>query len=137
MITNCFKGDIEFIFNLLKSKQKFSFSKYADGEFAILANKKITNIDNWTFDPLLHGEVRNELIRSFKFQDSNYYVGVSCKCCQPEDHVMWMREQSEQKNLTWANIFVNSNYPYYQDNFIPEFSNHKVVLLRIFRVFIF
>ncbi len=128
MITNCFKGDIEFIFNLLKSKQKFSFSKYADGEFAILANKKITNIDNWTFDPLLHGDVRNELIRSFKFQDPNYYVGVSCKCCQPEDHVTWMREQSEQNNLTWANIFVNSNYPYYQNSFIPEFSNHKVVL---------
>jgi hypothetical protein len=39
-----------------------------------------------------------------------------------------MREQSEQSNLTWANIFVNSNYPYFIDNFIPEFSNHKVIL---------
>jgi hypothetical protein len=128
MITNSFRGDIEFIFTKLKKKDKFSFSKYADGEFAILANQKITNCDNWTFDPNKHPHVRKELINSFRFKDPEYYVGISCKCCQPEIHVNWMREQSEQSNLTWANIFVNSNYPYFIDNFIPEFSNHKVIL---------
>ena len=128
MIKNSFREDIEFIFTKLKNKEKFSFSKYADGEFAILANQRITNIDNWTFDPIRHSEIRNELIRSFQFKDPEYYVGVSCKCCQPEQIVNWMREESKQDRLTWANIFVNSNYPYFKDNFIPEFSNHKVVL---------
>lgn len=128
MIKNNFREDIEFIFSKLKNKEKFSFSKYADGEFAILANKNITNIDKWTFDPTKHGEIRNELIRSFQFKDPEYYVGVSCKCCQPEQVVDWMREQSKQDILTWANIFVNSNYPYFQNHFIPEFSKHKVVL---------
>lgn len=128
MITDSFRGDIEFIFNKLKAKEKFSFSKYADGEFAILADRRITNIDNWTYDPEKHSAIRNELIRSFQFKDSEYYVGVSCKCCQPEQIVDWMREESKQDVLTWANIFVNSNYPYFKDNFIPEFSNHDVVL---------
>jgi hypothetical protein len=128
MIKNSFREDIEFIFTKLKNKEKFSFSKYADGEFAILANQRITNIDNWTFDPTKHSEIRNELIRSFQFKDPEYYVGVSCKCCQPEQIVNWMRQESKQDVLTWANIFVNSNYPYFQENFIPEFSNHKVVL---------
>jgi len=128
MLTNSFRGDIEFIFNKLRNKEKFSFSKYADGEFAILANQPITNVDNWTFKPNLHSAIRDELIRSFKFQDSNYYVGVSCKCCQPSTYVEWMREQSGQLKLTWANIFVNSNYPYFKENFIPEFSNHDIVL---------
>ena len=54
MIKNSFREDIEFIFTKLKNKEKFSFSKYADGEFAILANQRITNIDNWTFDPIRH-----------------------------------------------------------------------------------
>lgn len=128
MITDSFRGDIEFIFNKLKVKEKFSFSKYADGEFSILANQSITNIDNWTFNPVLHSHIRNQLIESFTFKDPQYYVGVSCKCCQPPVVVDWMREQSGQDVLTWANIFVNSNYPYFKDNFIPEFSNHDVVL---------
>ena len=67
MITDSFRGDIEFLFDLLKSGQKFSFSKYADGEFAILANQNITNVDNWTFDNEKHKHIRDELIRSFKF----------------------------------------------------------------------
>lgn len=128
MIKDSFRSDIEFLFERLKNNEKFSFSKYADGEFAILANQKITNVDNWTYDPEKHSEMRDELISSFKFKDKDYYVGVSCKCCQPETHVNWMREQSGQDILTWANIFVNSNYPYFTEKFIPEFSNHKVVL---------
>lgn len=128
MIKNSFREDIEFIFTKLKNKEKFSFSKYADGEFSILANFYLKNIDNWVFNPDLHVKQREELIRSFKFRDKDYYVGISCRCCQPEEHVNWMREQSGQDILTWANLFVNSNYPYFRDNFIPEFSNHEVVL---------
>ena len=60
MITDSFRGDIEFLFELLKSGQKFSFSKYADGEFAILANQNITNVDNWTFDNEKHKHIRDE-----------------------------------------------------------------------------
>ena len=48
MIKDSFRSDIEFLFERLKNKEKFSFSKYADGEFAILANQKITNVDNKT-----------------------------------------------------------------------------------------
>jgi hypothetical protein len=128
MIRDSFRSDIEFLFERLKNKEKFSFSKYADGEFAILANQNITNVDNWTFNKDKHSNIREELVKSFKFKDPNYYVGVSCVCCQPTTHVMWMREESDQDTLTWANIFVNSNYPYFQDNFIPEFNNHDVVL---------
>ena len=54
MIKDSFRSDIEFLFERLKNKEKFSFSKYADGEFAILANQKITNVDNWTYDPEKH-----------------------------------------------------------------------------------
>ena len=38
-----FKNDIDIIYNALVNREKFSFSKYADGEFSILVNKKITN----------------------------------------------------------------------------------------------
>ena len=127
MLTTSFRGDLEFIFNKLKNKEKFSFSKYADGEYAILRNQTITNCDNWTFDSSKHSQVHNQLLESFNFKDDGYYIGISCPCCQPTDHIMWMR-QNAGGNLTWANIFVNSNYPYYVENFLPEYSNHDIIL---------
>ena len=33
------------------------------------------------------------------------------------------------KNLTWANIFVNGNYNFFVENFIPEFKNHDIILV--------
>ncbi|MFW6242825.1 MAG: hypothetical protein ACOC2W_01565 [bacterium] len=126
-----FKKDFLKIFNLLKSKKRFSFSKYADGEYAILRNKKITNCDNWTFDPNKHQKYRNELLNSFKFHDDEYYVGISCPCCVPQEHVNWMRDNVSvnDNHLTWANIFVNNNYNDFKKYFIPEFNNHDVVLV--------
>lgn len=127
----CFKEDIKTIFNKLKKKEKFSFSKYADGEHAILINTKIKNCDNWVFDPEVDGKYRDELLYSFKYSEEGYYVGISCPCCVGPDDTKWMRDNVGVKdsNLTWANIFVNGNYTFFKDNFIPEFSNHDVILV--------
>lgn len=42
-----------------------------------------------------------------------------------------MRSSSLQpiSNLTFANIFVNSNYKFYVDNFIPEYKNWTIHLV--------
>lgn len=126
-----FRGDIKKIFNALSNNEKFSFSKYADGEFEILRGNKITNCDNWTFNPEIHKKVQKELLLSYKFDEDGYYVGISCPCCVPIDDVKWMRNNVGVKsnNLTWANIFVNGNYKFFIDNFIPEFKNHQIVLI--------
>jgi hypothetical protein len=126
-----FNGDIRVIYNALVNGEKFSFSKYADGEFAILINKKITNCDNWTFDPDLHQKHRGELVNSFKYSEDGYYVGISCPCCVGETDTKWMRDNVGVKpeNLTWANIFVNGNYNFFKEYFIPEFKNHKVIIV--------
>lgn len=123
MITNSFRGDIKFIFNKIKNRDKFSFSKFADGEYEVLRNNKITNCDNWTFDPKIHNKEHELLTNAFKYKHHNYYVGISCKCCQPDLNVEWMRQNVGTENVTWANIFVNDNYLYFIDNFIPEFNS--------------
>ena len=127
MLTDSFRGDIEFIYDKLRNKDKFSFSKYADGEYAILRGQTITNCDNWTFDATKHDYVRRQLMESFTYKDDGYYVGISCPCCQPRTHIDWMRSMV-QSNMTWANIFVNSNHPFYVEKFIPEYLNHDVIL---------
>jgi len=126
-----FQTDLAKIFDLLKSKTPFSFSKYADGEYAILVNQKITNCDNWTFNPETDSKYRDELLDSFQFNEDGYYVGISCPCCVPKEHVEWMRKtvKVDENHLTWANLFVNGNYPKFREEFIPEFSNHDIILV--------
>jgi hypothetical protein len=126
-----FTEDIKIILQALKNKEKFSFSKYADGEYAILINKKITNCDNWTYDPDIHQLYRDELMNSYTYSEEGYYVGISCPCCVGNEDTKWMRDNVNvnDSNLTWANIFVNGNYNYFIDNFIPEFKNHDIILI--------
>lgn len=122
MITNSFKEDLELILKKVKSRKPFSFSKYADGEYKILINQAITNCDGWTFEPIKDMVEHKMLLESFLYSHENYYVGINCSCCQPNSHVEWMRSVVRSENVTWANLFVNSNYNFFVDNFFPEFN---------------
>jgi hypothetical protein len=133
--TNCYKKDyrqdLKKIKYLLQSKKHFAFSKYADGELHILANKPINNGEFW-FEPEVNSFNRAKLVESFKYKDKNYLVGISCPCCIGGKKVHdWMKTRSEQnpENLTWANLFVNGNYNYYLENIVPEYSNYDVYLV--------
>lgn len=123
MLESNFIEDIQFIFKKLKNKEYFSFSKYADGEYKILKNEFITNCDGWTFNPQTHQTEFSYLLESYKYSHPDYYVGISCPCCQPKEHIEWMRNNVGTKNVTWANIFVNANYNFFKENFIKEFKN--------------
>lgn len=124
-----FDQEIYRIFNLFKKGAPFSFSKYADGEWAIMNNHYLNNnefeISNKTPDFF-----RQKLIESFRFKDPNYYVGISCPCCQgKEAYKMNIFSDQDQDHLTFANIFVNSNYSIYKDTFLKEYGNHDVHLI--------
>ncbi len=118
-----FRQDFINLTEKLRGKEKFSFSKYADGEYKILRNEAITNCDNWTFSPDLHRKEQSLLLESFQYDHDDYIVGISCPCCQPMEHVQWMRDTVKTKNVTWANLFVNSNYPYFEKDLIPIFND--------------
>lgn len=126
-----FREDLRHIITKLQNQENFAFSKYADGELHILANKPVNNGEFW-FVPSEHQTNRQEMIDSFKFQHESYYVGVSCPCCigGPPVHD-WMKSQSGQTgdHLTWANIFVNANYKYYLNNMVPEYGKRQVILI--------
>jgi len=132
-INKNFRSDLLVLLSMLKSNKNFSFSKYADGEYAILRNISITvqPCDNWTFIANVDNKYRNALTDSFSYYEPGYYIGISCPCCQPTPNVNWMRENltAPEEYVTWANIFVNGNYNFFVDNFIPEFRKRKVVII--------
>lgn len=123
-----FYGEIKKIFDKLKNKNLFSFSKFADGEWFMMRNIPINNNEfNYTVDDIFY---RDKLIEAFKYKDDGYIVGISCPCCQGQEHYN-MKEFSEQdeNNLTYANVFVNANYPFYLTTFIDEYKNWDVILV--------
>lgn len=126
-----FRNAIQQFHLKIDSGINFSLSKYADGEWAVIKNKHIDNKEFW-FNPENEQDQlkRQALIESFQYKNPNYFVGISCPCCQGIETFKEMRDFSnqEEKNLTWANVWVNSNYPYFVHNIIPIFSDRTVVL---------
>ena len=126
-----FRTDLDIIIEKLQKKEAFAFSKYADGELHILANKPINNGEFW-FKPEEDSFNRDKMIESFRYQNNNYYVGISCPCCIGGETIhKWMKKQSGQdtEHLTWANIFVNGNHQYYIDNMVPTYSDYEIVVV--------
>lgn len=123
-----FKEELYILYERLKSRKPFSFSKFADGEWMMINNQQINNNEfNYTQDDLFF---REKLIESFQFKDSNYFVGISCECCQGQEHFnMKSFSGQDESNLTFANIFVNSNYSEYKKTFIEEYKNWDIHLV--------
>ncbi len=124
-----FESEIYRIFDLFKKGSPFSFSKYADGEWAIIND---FNLNNREFEntPLTPSFFKNKLIESFQYKDPNYYIGVSCPCCQGgEAQKMIDFSGQHYQHLTFANVFVNSNYQIYKDTFIKEYKNYDIHLI--------
>tara|TARA_R100001463_G_scaffold135530_1_gene198991 strand:- start:7774 stop:8490 length:717 start_codon:yes stop_codon:yes gene_type:complete len=130
-LTNDFNNEITSLYEKFKSGEHFAFSKFADGEFSILINQGLTNCDGWTFNPDEHSFYRKKLVESYQYVAKNYYIGIGCKCCMGDKYHEWMKRNSKQKeeNMTWANIFVNSNYPIYEETFLKEYSNREIVMV--------
>lgn len=125
-----FRADLTKILNKLFKKEPFTFSKFADGELKILKGSHINN-RQFDYDPSTDLIAQNMLWDSYTYKHPTYYVGIGCPCCLGVDDYKWMKNKSTQdeSNLTWANIFVNSNYAFYRENFISEFHNNELVLV--------
>ena len=105
-----FRADLEFIFNKLKNHEHFAFSKYADGEYGILIGSEIGNND-FKYNPE-NTDFYADLWDSFTYDHPDYYIGIGCPCCMGDVRFNWMKTECKrpEDHITWANIFVNSNY---------------------------
>ena len=123
-----FNDEIKNLFERLKSKQPFAFSKFADGEWFMMRGLAVNNNEfAYTTDDTFY---REQLINSFKFKDAGYYIGISCPCCQGQEHNKMLDfSGQDDAHLTFANIFVNANYDFYRNNFIEEYKNWEIHLV--------
>jgi len=132
-----FKGDFDLFVNKIKNNEHFALSRWGDGELMILENKPIDlrhkGDGEFRHDPTSESslKMRDVLIKSYTHKDKDYYIGVACQCCVGKEKFDYMRKLSDQseRNLTWANIFVNSNYKYFLNDLLPALDGKKVILI--------
>jgi hypothetical protein len=129
---------------MLREREFFSFQRFADGESWILQGKKFKlspkrkhhgykNPEDWkSFNPKKNKIQMDSLYRALQFKRSDYYLGLLVGN-SPENHVLtdWMLEKSGQdlRQVTFANLFVNSNYSIFLNDFLPEFQKWKIVIV--------
>lgn len=131
-----FSAELEKFAQMIEQRQPFAFARFNDGEMKILfgdifdvAKNRIGN----TYIP--NDEVaerqRTLLKEALQFKADGYHVGIVCPCCEKDADFFRMKELSGQgeEHLTWANVFVNSNFPIFQSRINPLFSGRKVIFI--------
>jgi hypothetical protein len=132
-----FRNDFYKFLNKIKNNESFSLSRWGDGETMILFNEfiDIRNKGNGEFiyDPnnLEHFKYRNNLIDAAKYKSANYFLGLACRCCiNKERHLQLKTFVNQDENmLSWANIMVNSNFPLFISEMLPQYNNYNIYLV--------
>ena len=124
-----FKEEIHKLFDRFQQGAPFSFSKFADGEWAVITEDYLNNSE-FEFTQQTPKKYREELIAAIQYKDPDYYIGTCCPCCNG-DRARAMREFAgqDEDHMTFANVFVNANYSTYKDLFVNEYKNHDVRLV--------
>lgn len=122
-----YKKEIEFFYNKLVNREKFSLGKFADGEWgAIKGTHFFPANGEWESNPNnpLYEIARKELEDSIKYKHPDYYVAI-CPCYK--DAIKFSGQL--ESNITYANIFVNSNYEYYKTKYIEIYKEYDIHLV--------
>lgn len=134
---------------MIRNDEHFAFARYSDGELFILQNKELkldSNViqvgdskspgvyleqDHKHFDPKVHAEFRDKLIEAFQYKQKNYFKGICVSGDVGRADFEWQLNLhgGDDDSLTWANLWVNGNYPLFITHTLPIFYNKNCVFI--------
>lgn len=143
------KKHLNNIKNKMKNKEPFSFIRFSDGEIEILKNRyleivpgktifrgeeiknKFPQFDSKRFDPSIHQNIRDDLFESAKFKDSNFFKGIPTSHNKALDDRKMMTDLNGGLDsfITFADLFLNSNYQNYLKEIVPLFTNYDNIIV--------
>lgn len=112
--------DFHYFLNKIRIGEPFAIIRPADGEYHILQNNSLTNIDNWTF--ITNGKLHKDLNSAIHLASKKgCFVGIPCGCCNLNMAKWYISEFNLHPSYTtFANIFVNKNWRHWIDFLISE-----------------
>lgn len=144
-------ADLNRFEQLARDKQPFTFVRFSDGEIEVLRNRKLiiaagvtqfrgqsfTNqfpeFDQKRFDPLAGQVVRRDLLASAIYRDDAYFKGIPARHNKMiVDREFMLRLNGGFTNqLTFADLFLNSNFLHARSHFFPflidQFSTLRII----------
>ena len=91
--------------------QPFAFARFGDGELGIVNGDALKNCDGW-FSGKTPADVRRALRDAATCDATGWHVGIPCPCCDPDGRDFWTNIVGvPEERRTFANIFVNANWP--------------------------
>ena len=121
--------DFAFFRDKIERGENFALLRCGDGELALMTGRALRAQEGWSC-PTRVTKLGQALRESLLLTDPRVWYGISCPCCDREAHY-WYRTHIPSKNLTFANLFVNRNYPSFRE-FFPKIER-KTVLIANYR----
>jgi len=106
----------EIIWSKILSGENFTFLRFADGEKAIMTGQPVVAQEGGWTSPNYISKLGFDLLDSLTLIDNNVYYAISCPCCD-ESAYYWYLSRIINKNLTFANLWINGNYRRFLESF--------------------
>jgi hypothetical protein len=120
MMTQDFVKDFDYLIDrIFVKKQHTIFSRYADGELALMLGREIGTftqayqIDKWK-SPGIKTELGKELEDTLKNNSKDKFYAISCGCCDASGRDILLQKLKDNNidigNITFSNLWINGNY---------------------------
>lgn len=137
MMTQKFNKDFDYLIDrIFIKKQHTVFSRYADGELALMMGKEVGNNtqaylkDKWSSPPY-KTKLGKDLSKSLKNKSPDKFYGISCGCCDPLGKKIILDNLKiigvGIENITYSNLWINGNYKKFKN--VIENINEDVILI--------
>ena len=138
------------LYDKLLTKECFTFIRFSDGEIEILKNRYCEIRDGYTvfrgrkfknnfpiydeklFDPLLHDDLRMHLLESAFFRGHNFFKGIQTSHVPNgilDRNFLLRLNGGLDQNITFSDLFINSNYTLYLNKILPILSNFNSIFI--------
>lgn len=113
----CLDNEFNRIWNLIECGENIAFLRHGDGERAIMEGRTVKAQEGWE-SPEYISQLGFACLKALNLIDSRVWYGISCPCCDSAAYY-WYISRITTRNITFANLWVNSNY----SKFIKSFEN--------------
>ena len=101
----------------IENGENFAFIRNADGERMIATNSPIKAQEGGWESPGCTTKLGEDILKTFDIVDEEFFYAISCPCCDLSAYYWYMTRITNRKNTTFANLWINGNYPRFKGKF--------------------
>jgi hypothetical protein len=139
--------------SMLDTGANFSYARFSDGEINLLKNMKVVLHDTGFIcgddvghgrypaeekkdvDPAKHPHVITKLHECLRAKKKNYFKALATNedndVCKDDNILLYQQNicEGDEEHQTFANLFINANYPRFMNEIVPILKDKEVVLV--------